>query len=203
MPSGCSARKAATCSGRKRWCTEQWPFQSRNVASLQSASVSPPSSRRGFHTRIVVERVAHGQRRCCGRGAGRGRRAPWSPLARSAQSRTARALVDVHTAPPWRPTNALSAADEFMYVIGTTRSMSVTAASASHASSTSSMSAMSAMEQPALRSGRITCWWSAVRMSADSAMKWTPQNTMNSAAVLLLGEDATGGSCRPGRRPSA
>ena len=66
--------------------------------------------------------------------------------------------------------------------MGTTRSMSVTAASSSQASSTESMSAMSAMEQPALRSGRITCWWSAVRMSADSAMKWTPQNTMNSAA---------------------
>ena len=41
---------------------------------------------------------------------------------------------------------------------------------------------MSAIEQPAARSGSTTCWWSAVRMSADSAMKWTPQNTMNSAS---------------------
>ena len=41
---------------------------------------------------------------------------------------------------------------------------------------------MSAMEQPAARSGRITCWWSPVRMSADSAMKWTPQKTTNSAS---------------------
>ena len=63
-------------------------------------------------------------------------------------------------------------------MIGTTLEMSVVRASASQASSTSSRSAMSAMEQPALRSGRITCWWSAVRMSADSAMKWTPQKTM-------------------------
>ena len=63
-------------------------------------------------------------------------------------------------------------------MIGTTLAMSVVRARASQASSTSSRSAMSAMEQPALRSGRITCWWSAVRMSADSAMKWTPQNTM-------------------------
>ena len=70
------------------------------------------------------------------------------------------------------------AAELFMYVIGTMRSTSVTAPSASHASSTSSMSAMSAIEQPALRSGRTTAWWSAVRMSADSAMKCTPQNTM-------------------------
>ena len=47
---------------------------------------------------------------------------------------------------------------------------------------------MSAMEQPALRSGRITVWWSPVSTSADSAMKCTPQNTMNSASSLLLGE---------------
>ena len=65
---------------------------------------------------------------------------------------------------------------------GTTRSMSVTVARDSQASSTESMSAMSAMEHPALRSGRITCWWAAVRMSADSAMKCTPQNTMYSAS---------------------
>ena len=45
------------------------------------------------------------------------------------------------------------------------------------------MSAMSAMEHPALRSGRSTCWWAPVRTSADSAMKCTPQKTMNSASV--------------------
>ena len=42
----------STCSGRNRWWTEQWPFHSRNVASLKSASVRPPRSRRGFHTRM-------------------------------------------------------------------------------------------------------------------------------------------------------
>ncbi len=99
-----------------------------------------------------------------------------------AHSSTALAFVDVHTAPPWRPTNAFSAADEFMYVIGTSRSMSMTRSSASQASSTESMSAMSAIEQPAFRSGRITFWWSAVSTSADSAMKCTPQKTMNSAS---------------------
>ena len=67
-------------------------------------------------------------------------------------------------------------------MIGTTRSMSVTLARSSQASSTASMSAMSAIEQPAFRSGRRTCWWSAVSTSADSAMKWTPQKTMNSAS---------------------
>ncbi len=40
---------------------------------------------------------------------------------------------------------------------------------------------MSAIEQPAARSGSTTFCESAVRMSADSAMKWTPQNTMYSA----------------------
>ncbi len=67
-------------------------------------------------------------------------------------------------------------------MIGMTRSMSVTSDSASQASSTSSRSAMSAIEHPALRSGRITVWWSPVSTSADSAMKCTPQNTMNSAS---------------------
>jgi len=42
--------------------------------------------------------------------------------------------------------------------------------------------AMSAIEQPAARSGSTTCWWPAVRMSADSAMKCTPQNTMYGAS---------------------
>ena len=70
-----------------------------------------------------------------------------------------------------------------MYVIGTTRSMSVIAAIASQASSTWSMSAMSAIEQPAFRSGRTTRWWSPVRTSADSAMKCTPQKTMSVAAL--------------------
>lgn len=43
---------------------------------------------------------------------------------------------------------------------------------------------MSAIEQPAARSGRITVCESPVRMSADSAMKWTPQKTTYCAAVL-------------------
>ena len=41
---------------------------------------------------------------------------------------------------------------------------------------------MSAIEQPAARSGRITAWSGPVRMSADSAMKCTPQNTTYSAS---------------------
>ena len=41
---------------------------------------------------------------------------------------------------------------------------------------------MSAIEHPAARSGRITVWLSPVRMSADSAMKCTPQNTMYGAS---------------------
>ena len=59
----------------------------------------------------------------------------------------------------------------------------MTRPSSSHASSTWSMSAMSAMEHPALRSGSSTCWWSPVNTSADSAMKCTPQKTMNSAEL--------------------
>jgi len=45
------------------------------------------------------------------------------------------------------------------------------------------MSAMSAIEHPALRSGSNTFWCAPVSTSADSAMKCTPQKTMNSASV--------------------
>ena len=65
---------------------------------------------------------------------------------------------------------------------GTIASAMPASVSTSHASSTWSSRAMSAIEQPAARSGRITFWSSAVRMSADSAMKCTPQKTMYSAS---------------------
>ena len=125
IPSGCSARKAATCSGRKRWWTEQWPFQSRKVALLTSASDRPPMSSRGFQTAHVVVGVAHGQAGVAAQVLVREEQdllaagAAFGP-GRNAHSSTARALVDVQTAPPWRPTKAFSAAEEFMYVIGTT-----------------------------------------------------------------------------------
>src|SRR4051795_3137447 len=75
--------------------------------------------------------------------------------------------------------------------MGTTWETSVTSARASQHSSTWSMSAMSAMEQPALRSGRITRWWSPVSTSADSAMKCTPQNTMSVAWSLSAAKRAS------------
>ena len=115
MPSGCSARNAATCSGRKRWCTEQWPFHSRNVASLHVGSVRPPSSRRGFHTRMSSCVVAHGQAGVAAEVLVGEEQHLRRPRRLEAPTRApARALDDVHTAPPWRPTNAFSAAEEFM-----------------------------------------------------------------------------------------
>ena len=65
---------------------------------------------------------------------------------------------------------------------GTVTSAIPASASASQASSTWASRAMSAIEQPAARSGRITFWSGVVKMSADSAMKCTPQKTMNSAS---------------------
>ncbi len=53
---------------------------------------------------------------------------------------------------------------------------------ASQHSSTWSKVAMSAIEHPAARSGSTTFWELDVRMSADSAMKCTPQKTMYSAS---------------------
>ena len=57
--------------------------------------------------------------------------------------------------------------------------------SESQASSTWPISAISAMEQPALRSGRITCCHPCASTSADSAMKWTPQKMRYLALVSL------------------
>ena len=45
--------------GRKRWWTEQWPFHSRNVASLHSASVEAAQVEPGVPHPHVVEVVAH------------------------------------------------------------------------------------------------------------------------------------------------
>ena len=88
----------------------------------------------------------------------------------------------MHTTPPLRPQNALMSALEFMYVTGTTCCCTPAAAIASHAASTWVSRAMSAIEHPAARSGSTTCCSGLVRMSADSAMKCTPQKTMNSAS---------------------
>ena len=183
MPSGCSARKAAMCSGRNRWCTEQWPFHSRKVACLASTSVRPPSSMAwvphahvglveahrvaGVATEVLVGEEQHlvaagpafgaVAERPVEHGPGVGRRAHGAAvLAHERLERGRRVHVgDRHE----------------LVDVGDPGEVS-------HASSTWSMSAMSAIEQPALRSGRITCWWSPVSTSADSAMKCTPQNTM-------------------------
>ncbi|MEN3315157.1 MAG: hypothetical protein V7605_1391 [Acidimicrobiaceae bacterium] len=82
-------------------------------------------------------------------------------------------------------------------MMGTMRSTSVTAARSSQASSTESRSAMSAIEHPELRSGSNTFWWSPVSSSADSAMKWTPQNTTYDAVLAAARRD------RPNESPRA
>jgi hypothetical protein len=70
-------------------------------------------------------------------------------------------------------------AEEFTYVIGMMRPFQPCPAapreSRSHASTVSSYWAMSAIEQPAERSGQDHGDASGVSMSADSAMKCTPQ----------------------------
>ena len=93
----------------------------------------------------------------------------------------------MQTIPPWRPQKAFKLAAELTYVTGITWAVSTTAANCCQQSSTWSMSAMSAIEQPAARSGRTTvtrpprrasCSGRLARMSAVSAMKWTPQKAI-------------------------
>src|SRR3954465_1799681 len=93
----------------------------------------------------------------------------------NAHSNTFRQLLLVQTAPPCSPTNDLIAAELFMYVMGTMVWPGQASWSCAQQSRVWSRLAMSAIEQPAPRSGRITRTDSSVRMSALSAMKWTPQ----------------------------
>ncbi len=84
-------------------------------------------------------------------------------------------------APPARAVTALTSAEEFTYVTGTTPP-SARRFISSRAASTSVASAMSAIVQPAARFGRHTTWSGPDSTSADSAMKCTPQKTMNRAS---------------------
>lgn len=110
-----------------------------------------------------------------------GRNRTFSPCSK-AQSSARFAFDEVQIVPPCLPVKALMSAEEFMYDTGTTCSAMPASVSTSQHSATCSAVAMSAMEHPAARSGRTTFWSSPVRMSADSAMKCTPQNTMYSAS---------------------
>ncbi len=112
-----------------------------------------------------------------------GRNSTFSPCSK-AHSRAFFALDDVQIVPPCLPVKALMSAEEFMYETGTVAPATPASVSTSQHSATCSAVAMSAIEQPAARSGRTTFWSSEVRMSADSAMKCTPQKTMYSASGL-------------------
>ena len=95
------------------------PQQERRLLALplgEAAEVAPR-----IPDPHVVEPVAHGDARVAAEVlvgeeqhlvALAGAAAPGPPP--SAHSSTARALVEVHTAPPWRPTKALMAAELFM-----------------------------------------------------------------------------------------
>ena len=113
------ARASAICSGVKRWCTEQCPAQSRT--RLRSQRLERLAAHRAVRARPaperhLVERDAHG-------GAGVAaevlvREEEHALLLRERPFQHLRALLEVQTAPPCSPTNAFSAAAEFMYVMG-------------------------------------------------------------------------------------
>ena len=157
---GSSARRAAARrSARRRGLSGSHTTQSSSESPSCRTAVLRPRCWSGRNSTLVSGRCS------------------------KAHSRATSALLDVQTAPPWRPQNALMSAEEFMYVTGTTDVGDARRRPARpRRPRPGRAAAMSAIEQPAARSGRITFWWSAVRMSADSAMKCTPQNTMYSAS---------------------
>ena len=80
--------------------------------------------------------------------------------------------------PPCSPQKAFKSAAELMYVTGVIVSSGFkTSDSSCHERSTFERFAMSAIEQPADRSGSMAVCSGLDRISATSAIKWTPQNT--------------------------
>ena len=109
---GWSARAFSIWATVKRLCTEQKPCQSSTLASSSRSAVLPPSGRRGFQVGICSSgmpmALAVLRPRCwSGKNSTRWPRS-------NAHSSTVEAFDDVHTMPPCRPQNALSAAEEFM-----------------------------------------------------------------------------------------
>ena len=168
-----------------RPCTEQCPFHriiraSRSCSGGQAAvglvrvphdavlEASCPSSR----TAVLRPRCWSGRNSTFA-----------SRFCSNAHSSATWAFDDVQTAPPCRPQNALMSAEEFMYVTGTTdvgdagvleRVPGVLDLRAGRPCRPSSSRRPGRAGSPAAAG--------AVRMSADSAMKCTPQNTMYSAS---------------------
>ena len=106
------SRTRSTCSGRKRWWTEQCPRHSSTLAARARSGSRPPSVRWGSQTtqsdgsRPMARAVL--RPRCwSGRNSTRSARS-------NAQAIALAAFEEVQTAPPSRPVKALIAAEEFM-----------------------------------------------------------------------------------------
>ena len=188
---GYSRRACSICSTQKRWCVEHQPLP-QDDARVAPASRRPrcrrspragsrrPSAPAGIPSSIAVLRP-----RCSS-----GKKSTRRPRA-NAQRSTFSALDDVQTMPPLRPQNALRFAAEFMYVTGMT---GCTAPSASVTSSRTARPAPPSTPRPRRcspcrpSSSQRRGWAGSpagaapLRMSALSAMKWTPQKTMYSAS---------------------
>ena len=114
------ARASSIWSTVKRWWTEQWPCQ--RMMRERSRSSSRHAAERAERLAVVperhlVERDAHLHAGVAAQVLVREEERRF--FCANAHSSTFGALLDVQTAPPCSPTNALSAAAEFMYVIGT------------------------------------------------------------------------------------
>ncbi len=114
MP-GLRTRSSSTTSAENRPCTEQWPFH-RIIRALASASgETPPPGCRGSHTTQSSRVIASFSTAVLRPRCWSGRNSTFaSCFCANAHSSATSALLDVHTAPPWRPQNALMSAEEFM-----------------------------------------------------------------------------------------
>ncbi len=110
------ARSSSTTSGENRPCTEQWPFQRIIRAARSCSAVSPPFGRCGSQTTQSSREQAQLQHRGVAAEVlvGQEQHLARPGFCSKAHSSATSALLEVHTAPPWRPQNALMSAEEFM-----------------------------------------------------------------------------------------
>src|SRR5665647_248371 len=121
---GIVARAASIASRENRPCTEQCPRHRMTRAVRTCSRVSPPAGLCGSNTTQSCSEKPSSPtavlRPRCWSGRNSTLPAPSAPPRWSkAHCKAVPALPEVQIVPPWRPVNALMAAEEFMYVTGT------------------------------------------------------------------------------------
>ena len=153
MPGYC-ARTFSTCSGRKRWWTEQWPFQRKTRALADLLFAQPAHFLMRIPDHHLLKRNSHAVAGVAAQVLVGNEQAFLAARERPLHH-LARVRRRAHR-PAVPPDESLDRRRGVDVGDGHDLERPVTLASSSQQTSTCSRLAMSAIEQPAFRSGRIT-----------------------------------------------